>query len=93
MEIVKLKYINIYSKTLSDDINKPNMSPKTPTETQVIELLKVDLSHKNANHSFVYHNVDLMVLDIQNTIPEKNKIYESNRNRIYPNYERLPLAV
>ncbi len=48
-------YSNIENKTLSVDMNKPNISP--------------------------------------NLIPEKNKRYESNRNRIHPKYERLALAV
>ncbi len=51
-----------------------------------------DLSHENAIHSFVYHNEVLIVLLMQNKIPEKNKRYESNRN-IHPKYERLSLAV
>ncbi len=66
-------YPNLQNKTLSDNINKPYISPKTHTETQVVELLEGDLLHKNVIRSFVYHNEVLIVLAMQNTIPEKKK--------------------
>ncbi len=45
-------------------------------------------------HSFIcYHNEVLIVLVMQNTIPEKDNRYESNRNIIHPKYESIALAV
>ncbi len=66
---------NLENKILSDDINKPNISPETPTEIQFIELLKVFYPIRM---SFVHlFTTILIVLVMQNTIPEKNKIYET----------------
>ncbi len=86
-------YPNIENKTSSDDINKPNIPLNSHWNTGYW-IVEDSVSHKNVIRSFVYHDVVLIVLVMQNTTSEKNKkLYESIRNIIHPKYERLPLAV
>ncbi len=66
-------YPNIENKTVLGDINKPNISPKTTTETQVIELLKVIYPMRTPFiHVFTTMRSSLFLV-VQNTIQRKTK--------------------